>query len=409
MKMTQIFTKTLKNAPKDEAANSAKLLLRAGYIHKEGAGIYAFLPLGLRVLENIKNIIRAEMNRIGGNEILMTALQNPAPWQKTGRWDDNVMDIWFKTNLNAGGELGLGATHEEPITSMLTEYISSYKDLPLSVYQFQTKFRNELRAKSGILRTREFLMKDLYSFAANKADHDRFYAEVEQAYKKIYNELGIGDITHQTFASGGSFSKYSHEFQTITPVGEDIIWHNADFSVVLNEEVLNDEVLKDLGVKREELTSAKAAEVGNIFTLGEKYSKALGLEFTDEENKKHPVYMGCYGIGVSRVFGIIAEIFSKEDSLYFPENIAPYKYYLVSIGEKADQIAAELAANHPETILLDDRDLRPGAKFADADLIGCPYRLVISDKTLENGQIELLDRKTGETKLLTQAELVDKL
>ena len=409
MKMTQIFTKTLKNAPKDEAANSAKLLLRAGYIHKEGAGIYAFLPLGLRVLENIKSIIRAEMNRIGGNEILMTALQNPAPWQKTGRWDDKVMDIWFKTNLNAGGELGLGATHEEPITSMLTEYISSYKDLPLSVYQFQTKFRNELRAKSGILRTREFLMKDLYSFAANKADHDRFYAEVEQAYKKIYNELGIGDITHQTFASGGSFSKYSHEFQTITPVGEDIIWHNADFSVVLNEEVLNDEVLKDLGVKREELTSAKAAEVGNIFTLGEKYSKALGLEFTDEENKKHPVYMGCYGIGVSRVFGIIAEIFSKEDSLYFPENIAPYKYYLVSIGEKADQIAAELAANHPETILLDDRDLRPGAKFADADLIGCPYRLVISDKTLENGQIELLDRKTGETKLLTQAELVDKL
>ena len=407
--MTQIFTKTLKNAPKDEAANSAKLLLRAGYIHKEGAGIYAFLPLGLRVLENIKNIIRAEMNRIGGNEILMTALQNPAPWQKTGRWDDNVMDIWFKTNLNAGGELGLGATHEEPITSMLTEYISSYKDLPLSVYQFQTKFRNELRAKSGILRTREFLMKDLYSFAANKADHDRFYAEVEQAYKKIYNELGIGDITHQTFASGGSFSKYSHEFQTITPVGEDIIWHNADFSVVLNEEVLNDEVLKDLGVKREELTSAKAAEVGNIFTLGEKYSKALGLEFTDEENKKRPVYMGCYGIGVSRVFGIIAEIFSKEDSLYFPENIAPYKYYLVSIGEKADQIAAELAANHPEIILLDDRDLRPGAKFADADLIGCPYRLVISDKTLENDQIELLDRKTGETKLLTQAELTDKL
>lgn len=407
--MTQIFTKTLKNAPKDEAANSAKLLLRAGYIHKEGAGIYAFLPLGLRVLENIKSIIRAEMNRIGGNEILMTALQNPAPWQKTGRWDDKVMDIWFKTNLNAGGELGLGATHEEPITSMLTEYISSYKDLPLSVYQFQTKFRNELRAKSGILRTREFLMKDLYSFAANKADHDRFYAEVEQAYKKIYNELGIGDITYQTFASGGSFSKYSHEFQTITPVGEDIIWHNADFSVVLNEEVLNDEVLKDLGVKREELTSAKAAEVGNIFTLGEKYSKALGLEFTDEENKKHPVYMGCYGIGVSRVFGIIAEIFSKEDSLYFPENIAPYKYYLVSIGEKADQIAAELAANHPETILLDDRDLRPGTKFADADLIGCPYRLVISNKTLENGQIELLDRKTGETKLLTQAELVDKL
>ena len=407
--MSQLFTKTLKNAPKDETANSAKLLLRAGYIHKESAGIYAFLPLGLRVMENIKNTIRAEMNRIGGNEILMTALQNPTPWQKTGRWDDKVMDIWFKTKLNAGGELGLGATHEEPITSMLTEYINSYKDLPLSVYQFQTKFRNELRAKSGILRTREFLMKDLYSFAIDEDQHNHFYAEVEQAYKNIYSSLGIGDITHQTFASGGSFSKYSHEFQTITPVGEDIIWHNSDFSVVLNEEVLNDEVLNDLGVKKEDLTPAKAAEVGNIFTLGSKYSEALGLEFTDENNQKHPVYMGCYGIGVSRVFGIVAEVFSGENKLYFPENIAPYKYYLVSIGEKSDKIAKELADKHPESILYDDRDARPGVKFADADLIGCPYRVVISDKTLASDQIELLDRKTNNTKLLTLDSLADKL
>ena len=248
MRFSKTFIKTLRAAPKDETARGAQFLIRAGYVHKELAGVYDYLPLGLRVLENIKSIIRDELNHIGAQEMLLTTLQNPTPWQKTNRWDIEKMDIWFRTTLAAGGELGLAPTHEEPITNLMRTYISSYKDLPFSAYQFQTKFRNELRAKSGIMRTREFLMKDLYSFAATKEQHDQIYHQVEQAYARIYQRLGIGDDTFQTFASGGVFSKFSHEFQTLTPVGEDTIYFNADKSVVLNEEVLNDEVLAELGV-----------------------------------------------------------------------------------------------------------------------------------------------------------------
>ena len=271
MRLKQSFIKTLRDAPGGETARGAKFLSRAGYVHKELAGVYDYLPLGLRVLENIKKIIREELNRIGGQEILMTTLQNPELWKKTDRWDIEKMDIWFRTELAAGGELGLAPTHEEPITEMMKTYIKSYKDLPFSAYQFQTKFRNELRAKSGIMRGREFLMKDMYSFSSNQADHDEFYHQVEDAYKRIYERLGLGDCTYQTFASGGVFSKYSHEFQTIIEVGEDTIYYNADKSVVLNEEVLIPEVLEELGVKREELESTRAAEVGNIFTLKDKY------------------------------------------------------------------------------------------------------------------------------------------
>lgn len=400
MKLSQTFVKTFKTISKEESAKSAQLLIRAGYINKQMAGVYGYLPLGLRVLKNIENIIREEMNALGAQEIQLTALQNPEPWQKTDRWSDKVMDVWFKTDLAAGGQLGLAPTHEEPLTHMMTSYIESYKDLPCSIYQFQTKFRNELRAKSGILRTREFLMKDLYSFAPDKETHEKIYADAEKAYHKIYACLGIGDDTFQTFASGGAFSKFSHEFQTITPVGEDTIYFNEDKSVVLNEEVLQDDILKDLGVTREELTSAPAAEVGNIFTLGTKYSEPLGLTYADKDGSKKPVFMGCYGIGVSRVMGVIAEKFADDKGLVWPENIAPYIYYIVPIGDQAAKISAELEAKSPDTILLDDRDLRPGAKFADAELMGIPYRLVISDKTLANNQVEQTTRATGETQLV---------
>lgn len=374
---------------------------RAGYVHKELAGVYDYLPLGLRVLENIKKIIREELNRIGGQEILMTTLQNPELWKKTDRWDIEKMDIWFRTELAAGGELGLAPTHEEPITEMMKTYIKSYKDLPFSAYQFQTKFRNELRAKSGIMRGREFLMKDMYSFSSNQADHDEFYHQVEDAYKRIYERLGLGDCTYQTFASGGVFSKYSHEFQTIIEVGEDTIYYNADKSVVLNEEVLIPEVLEELGVKREELESTRAAEVGNIFTLKDKYSAPLNLEFMDQDGQQKPVLMGCYGIGVSRVMGVIAEKFADEKGLVWPENVAPFKYYLIGIGEAGLSKAEELYQGREEEILFDDRDLRPGEKFADSELIGIPYRIVISDKTLTNGQAELTNRTTHETTLIS--------
>lgn len=409
MKLSQSFLKTLRNAPKDESSKNAELLIRAGYIHKELAGVYDYLPLGLKVLENIKNIIRKELNKIGSEELLMSSLQNPELWQKTDRWDDQKVDIWFKTKLNAGGEVGLAPTHEEPLTNLLKDYVSSYKDLPLAIYQFQTKFRNELRAKSGIMRTREFLMKDLYSFHTSEADLDAYYEKVEKAYENIYRELGIGAETHETFASGGVFSKYSHEFQTFLPVGEDTVYYNEDCSVVLNEEVLNDEVLADLNVSRSELKETRAAEVGNIFKLKFKYSEPLGLNFIDQENTKKTVYMGCYGIGVSRVMGVIVEKFADEKGLVWPENIAPFKYYLIAIGEEGEKIAEKLYENNEDRFIYDDRNLRPGEKFADAELLGIPYRVVVSDKTLAEGKIEVVSRMTGEKTLLTVEEFINKI
>ena len=400
MKLSQSFVKTLREVSKDETAKNAQLLIRAGYIHKELAGIYDYLPLGLKTLENIKNIIREELNSIGCQEVQMTALQNPELWKKTDRWDSEKVDIWFKTDLSAGGELGLAPTHEEPITEMMKTYISSYKDLPTYVYQFQTKFRNELRAKSGILRTREFLMKDLYSFSADEESHNKFYHEVEKAYMRIYDRLGIGEDTYQTFASGGVFSKYSHEFQTITPVGEDTIYYNKDKSIVLNEEVLLPEVLDEFKLKKEDLESTAAAEVGNIFTLKYKYSEPLGLEFNDKDGKRKTVFMGCYGIGVPRVMGVIVEKYSDDKGLVWPENIAPYKFYIIPIGDKASEIAEKLHSEHPDDIILDDRDFRPGQKFADAELMGIPYRIVISDKTLENNEVEITSRLTGQSEML---------
>ena len=405
MRLSKTFIKTMREAPAEETATNGALLIRAGFIHKEMAGVYDYLPLGLRVIENIKNIVREELNKLGCEEVLMSTLQNPTPWQKTGRFDDKEVDVWFKTTLASGGELGLAPTHEEPFTELLKTYISSYKDLPLAVYQFQTKFRNELRAKSGILRGREFLMKDLYSFHTSEADLNDFYAKVEDAYRKIFDRLGIGDSTFETFASGGIFAKYSHEFQTLLPVGEDTIYYNQDKSVVLNEEVLLDEVLNDLGVNRSELESATAAEVANIFKLKFKYSEPLELKFIDQDNTQKFVYMGCYGIGISRLMGVIAEKFADEKGLVWPETIAPFKYYLIGIGEKGQAAAEEFYKDRESSVLFDDRDLRPGEKFADAELIGIPYRIVISDKTLAEDSAELTDRQTGETKLVKLSDL----
>ena len=398
MRFSKTFVKTLREAPKDEAAKNAQLLIRAGYIHKEMAGVYDYLPLGLRVIENIKRVIREELNKLGAEEMQLTALQNPEPWKKTDRWDSKKMDVWFKTELTVGGELGLAPTHEEPLTNLLRDYISSYRDLPALVYQFQTKFRNELRAKSGIMRTREFLMKDLYSFTTDEEDHKRIYAEVEGAYKRIYDRLGIGADTYETFASGGVFSKYSHEYQTLLPVGEDTVFYNADKSVVLNKEVFNDEVLEDLGAKGEKFEETSGAEVGNIFTLKYKYSEPLGLHFTDMSGKQETVFMGCYGIGVSRVMGVIVEKFADEKGLVWPEEIAPFKYHMVAMGEKGLEKASEIYAGHEEEILLDDREAaRFGEKMSDSELMGMPYRVIVSDRTLENNEVEITERASGKT------------
>ena len=404
MKLSQSFIKTFREVGKEETARNAQLLIRAGYIHKEMAGVYDFLPLGLITLNKIQDIIREELDKLGCQELQMTALQNPEPWIKTDRWNDQVLDVWFKTKLNAGGELGLAPTHEEPITNLMLKFISSYKDLPVYVYQFQTKYRNELRAKSGILRTREFLMKDLYSFSVDETEHQKFYDQVDQAYMRIYTRLGLGDCTYKTYASGGAFAKYSHEYQTVLPVGEDTIYLNQDKTLAINEEVMNDEVLSDLGVKREDFAATTAAEVGNIFTLRYKFSEPINLKFDDQDGIKKTVFMGSYGIGVSRVMGVIAEKFADDKGLVWPENIAPFKYYLISIGDQGEDFANNLHKEYSSSILLDDRKLRPGEKFADAELMGIPYRVVVSNKTLENDSVEITNRRTSETKILSIEE-----
>ena len=404
--MSQTFIKTLREAPKDEIAKNGALLSRAGYIHKEMAGVYDYLPLGLRVIEKIKGVVREELNKIGGQEVLLSTLQNPELWEKTGRFSDQEVDIWFKTELSSGGLVGLAPTHEEPITNLMKTYISSYKDLPLSVYQFQTKFRNEKRAKSGLMRGREFLMKDMYSFHASEKDLDRYYAEVEKAYDRIYARLGLTD-TYETFASGGIFAKYSHEYQTFLPVGEDTVYYNHDKSVVINKEVYNDEVLRDLGVAGDEFTEVAAAEVGNIFKLKFKYSEPLGLQFNDENNEIKTVYMGCYGIGISRVMGVIAEKFADEKGLIWPETVAPFKAQLIGIGEAGSLAAEKFYKEHEDEILFDDRNVRPGEKFADAELMGMPYRIVISDKTLAENSAEVVKRAIGESKIIALDKLAE--
>ena len=410
MRVTQLFTKTSKTLPADETARNAQLLIQAGFVHKEMAGVYAYLPLGKRVLDNIVQIIREEMDAEGGNEISLTALQSKEVWEVSGRWSDDVMDVWFRTELANGTMLGLAPTHEEPLTALMRRFISSYKDLPLYPYQFQTKFRNEMRSKSGLMRGREFLMKDLYSFSRSQVDHEVFYEKMAEAYMRVYERLGLGESTYKTFASGGSFSKFSHEFQTLSDVGEDTIYVHEGKRLAINKEVYTDDVLADLGITKEELVERRAVEVGNIFTLGTKYSSALGLTYNDEDGTDKPVFMGSYGIGPSRVMGLIAEHFSDDKGLVWPENIAPFRVYIARLGQDAmvvkaaDSLYDDLNKSGIE-VLYDDRDARPGEKFADADLMGIPHRIVVSAKTVEQGKYEYKKRTVTDSSMETPESL----
>jgi prolyl-tRNA synthetase len=412
MRQSKLFTKTRKEAPADEVAKNAQLLLRAGYISKEMAGVYAYLPLGLRVQEKIKQIVREEMNAIDGQELIMTALQRKELWESTGRWDDNVVDVWFKSELKAGGEVGFGWSHEEPIGEMMKSYITSYKDLPISVYQFQTKLRNEMRAKSGVMRGREFVMKDMYSFAADEASHLAYYESTKPAYMKVFHRLGIGEDTFVTFAAGGAFTKFSHEFQTICEAGEDVTYINREKGIAINEEVLNDETLTSLGITADELTKVTTAEVGNIFNFGQQKATDLGLTMKDASGVDVPVWMGSYGIGVTRLIGVLVEKFADDKGIVWPKSVAPYLVHLVALNTEeaeirdwADGVYANLKALGIE-VLYDDRDARAGEKFADSDLIGLPYRVVISKKGKAEGLFEVVERATGEVKKVSEAELV---
>ncbi len=400
MKQSQLFTKTRKDAPKDEVSENAQLLIRAGYIHKEMAGVYDMLPLGLRVFKKIENIIREEMNALGGQEVSFSALQNPELWKATDRWDDAKIDNWFKTELKGGGELGLSFTHEEPMTKMMASHITSYRDLPRYVYQFQSKFRNELRAKSGIMRGREFVMKDLYSFSRSEDELNAFYKEVGVAYENIFRRVGLGDITYLTFASGGVFSRFSHEFQTVSTAGEDTIYIDTEKRIAVNNEVMTEDVLEELSLERNRLVEAKSIEVGNIFKLGTKYADALGLKYKGEDGKEMQVHMGSYGIGVGRLMGTVVEVLCDEKGIVWPANIAPFQIHLVelsqgdeSIKSLADSLYQELEAAGIE-VLYDDRDARAGEKFADSDLLGIPYRVIVGKQATENS-FEMVRRSDG--------------
>ncbi len=390
MKQSILFTKTLKDAPKDETSLNAITLIRAGFVDKVGAGIYTFLPLGMRVMEKILKVIREEINSTGGQEILMPALLPKEAWETTGRWEN--FDALFKLTGSDSREYALGATHEEAVTPLAKKFIFSYRELPFSVYQIQTKFRNEKRAKAGLLRGREFLMKDQYSFHVDQEDLDRFYEEVKAAYYRIYERLGLGEITYLTYASGGAFSKYSHEFQTLAEAGEDHIYLCDHCKIAVNREIIEEQNSCPI-CGNSELREEKAIEVGNIFKLGTRFSNPCNLKYATADGGSEEVVMGCYGIGPSRLLGTIVEIYHDEKGLKWPKEIAPFQVHLLSLkaNQEAEEIYQKLIAQGVE-VLYDDRDVSAGEKFADADLIGIPERIVVSAKTLAEDSVEIKNR-----------------
>ena len=411
MRYSNLFGKTSKSVQADADSANAKLLTQGGFVAKQMAGVYNYLPLGLRVLTKIQNIIREEMNAVGGNEILMPAMTQEASYAQTGR---DKMDILFHLQGRDEAKLVLNPTHEEVVTPLAQKYVFSYRDLPMAVYQIQNKFRNEPRAKSGLLRGREFNMKDMYSFHVSQEDADKYYEKVKQAYFKVYERLGIGDITVLTYASGGVFSKYSHEFQTLAEVGEDTIYLCEKCNVAVNKEIIEDQkgACPECGNKK--LKEQQAIEVGNIFKLGDKFSKPFGFMFKDSDGKDKPVEMACFGMGPSRLMGALAEVFHDEKGMIWPKSVAPYAAHLVSLGaddnvkEAAEKLYNQLSEKCIE-VLWDDRDAQAGAKLADADLIGIPTRLIISKKTLAEDSVEVKERDKKDAEMMELKDVVKKL
>lgn len=409
MYQSKLFTKTRKEAPSDEVSKNAQLLIRAGFIHKEMAGVYSLLPLGYRVIEKITKIIKEEMDNVGGVQMKTSALQNKEVWGKTGRWDDSVVDNWFKTSLKNGTELGLSFTNEEAYSNIAKNFISSYKDLPFYLYDLKTIFRNEERAKSGILRGREFYWKALYSFSKDLEEHNLFYEKIKNAYLNIYNRVGLGKNTYLTFASGGTFSKYSHEFQTVCESGEDTIYIDEEKGIAVNKEVFNNEVLLDLKLSSERMVEKTSVEVGNIFSLGFKFSEPFELTYTNSLGEKTPVFMGSYGIGITRLMGTIVETLSDDKGIIWPEPISPFAVHVISLGknEEAEELYKTLLKQGVE-VLFDDRDVSAGVKLGDADLIGIPNRIIVSAKSIEAGGFEYKKRIESESLVLTKDDLLSK-
>lgn len=410
MRQSQLFGKTSRTAPADEVSVNAKLLIRGGFMDKLVAGIYSYLPLGLRVLKKIEHIIREEMNTLGAQELLLPTLHPRQLWEQTGRWS-TVTDL-YKLTDSSQREFALGATHEEVITPLAKRFVQSHRDLPLALYQFQTKFRMELRAKSGLLRAREFLMKDLYSFHATQDNFQKYYAQVLNAYVKIFTRVGLRDKTILTFASGGTFSKYSHEFQTITSAGEDIIYICEHCTIAVNREIIQTQKNCPQCAKALDTSKAeRAIEVGNIFPLQTKFSKAFQLNYKDAHGVEQPIIMGCYGIGLGRLLGAIVEVFHDDLGIIWPAAVAPFDVHLLRLHQeskvrKAADQCYDTLQKQGVAVLYDDRDDSSiGEKLADADLIGIPLRLVVSEKTILRNRVEVKRRNETTAAMISLQDL----
>lgn len=410
MKQSQLFFKTRKEVPADADSINASYLIRAGFVHKHMAGVYALLPLGHLVYRKIENIIRQEMDAVGGQEILMNVLQPKELWEETDRWE-SAIDVFYKLKDSRGKELNLAPTHEEEVTDIVRKNINSYKDLPIALYQIQTKFRNETRVKSGLLRGREFVMKDMYSFSESHEQHDGFYKKVIPAYFNVFKRLGL-DVK-LVEASGGIFSKYSHEFQVITPVGEDTIYYCDKCDFAQNKEIAEVKESDSCPKCGGRIKIDRGIEVGNIFPLKNRFSSPMKATFLDKDGKEKDFIMGCYGIGITRSLATIVEVYydSTKNKMIWPEEVSPYKVHLLSlnknviiensgrsVGEEADKLYEKLIKDGVE-VLYDDRDISAGEKFAEADLIGCPKRIIVSEKSLKAGGAEVTDMKTGKSEI----------
>jgi prolyl-tRNA synthetase len=414
MKQTKLFSKMAKEVSKEETSRNAQLLIRGGFVDKLMAGVYSLLPLGLRVFKKIEQIIREEMEAIGGQEVFLPTLHPKENWFKTGRWES--MDDLYKLKIG-NREFALAPTHEEVISPLAKKFISSYKDLPVNLFQFQNKFRKELRAKSGVLRGKEFIMKDLYSFSRSQEELDVYYEKVKKAYKRIFERCGIGDKTYLTYASGGTFSKYSHEFQALTEAGEDLIYICDKCRVAINKEILEDQKGQCPECGNTNLREEKAVEVGNIFKLGTKFSEPFDLDYLDEKGKKRMIIMGCYGIGLQRLMGTIVEIFNDDKGIIWPESVAPFKLHIISLAgsgdnpvyKKAESLYGELRTKGVETLWDDRLDKTPGEKFADADLLGIPYRIVVSEKNAKEEWLEVKKRNADRIEKMSFSALLERL
>lgn len=406
MRQSKYFLKTSKTISADDVSVNAKLLEQGGFVQKVLAGVYDFMPLGLRVLQKIENIVREEMNPIG-SEMFMPVLHPKENWEKTGRWSN--LDVLFKVKSQHGNEYALGPTHEEIVTPAAQSIINSYKDLPLAVYQIQTKFRDEPRAKSGLMRGREFRMKDLYSFHATAEDLENYYNQKAiPAYERVYKRMGLNALL--TEASGGTFSKFSHEYQVEIETGEDTIYICEKCQLAKNKEIFEDGA-ECTNCGKTTWRETKACEVGNIFKLQNKYSSAFNLQYTDNEGGKKDVLMGCYGIGTSRLMGVIVEKLHDDKGIIWPENVAPFKVHLIALkgAESKSEEIYQALLNSKFEVLYDDREISAGTKFADSDLIGIPYRLVVSAKTLEKESVEVKKRDQKDFELVEISKLTDYL